>query len=159
MLGKFVIAYIYNILIYSPDEEIHHEHVRSVLSCLLQNLHLHVKAEKCEFHVNQISFLEYIINSEGMSMDQVKVLAITSWPTPMSVKELQCFLGFTNFYQRFIQGFSIIAAPLTLLLKNGPRHLQWNPAAEEAFNQLKAAFMSAPILQHPDPTTSTYCRG
>ncbi|XP_060754226.1 uncharacterized protein LOC132865708 [Neoarius graeffei] len=125
------------------------EHVRVVLIHLLQN-HLYVKAEKCEFHQHRISFLGYIISSEGVSMDPSKVSAVTSWPTPTSVKELQHFLGFANFYCHFIQGFSSITIPLTSLLKKGPKHLQWNPTAEAAFGHLKQAFTSALILQHPD---------
>ncbi|XP_060780914.1 uncharacterized protein LOC132888837 [Neoarius graeffei] len=122
-----------------------------VLSCLLQN-HLYVKAEKCEFHQHLISFLGYIINSKGVSMDPSKVSAVMSWPMPTSIKELQCFLGFVNFYHHFIWGFSLIAIPLTALLKKGPKRLQWNPMAEEAFGCLKQAFTSAPILQHLDPS-------
>ncbi len=79
-------------------------------------------------------------------MDEGKVTAIRDWPIPTSVKELQCFLGFANFYRRFIQNYSSIASPLTNLLK-----LSWTPSATEAFTTLKEAFISAPILIHPDP--------
>ncbi|XP_060758382.1 uncharacterized protein LOC132869044 [Neoarius graeffei] len=150
MLGKFVTAYIDDILIYSPDEKSHLEHVRDVLQCLLAN-HLYVKAEKCEFHQRQISFLGYIISAEGFSMDSAKVSAVISWPAPTSVKDLQRFLGFANFCCHFIRGFNMIADPLMALLKKGSKCLQWNPSAEEAFSRLKHAFTSAPVLQHPDP--------
>lgn len=91
LLGKYIIAYIHNILIYSPDQESHVRHVQEVLSRLLCN-HLFVELEKCEFHLLVISFLGYIIGTAGASMDPGKVKAITTWPTPSTMKELQCFL-------------------------------------------------------------------
>ncbi|XP_048011540.1 uncharacterized mitochondrial protein AtMg00860-like [Megalobrama amblycephala] len=84
-------------------------------------------------------------------MDEGKVAAIKDWPTPTTVKELQRFLGFANFYRRFIQNYSSITSPLTSLLRNKPKSLSWSPAATEAFNILKQAFTTAPLLVHPDP--------
>lgn len=65
-------------------------------------------------------------------MDQTKVSAVTEWPIPKTVKDLQRLFGFVNFYQQFIQGFSSIAHSLTLLLKKGPKYLAWNSTAEDA---------------------------
>lgn len=110
MLGKFVIAYIDDILIYSPDTESQVKHIKTVLSKLLNN-NLFVKAEKCECHVIQVSFLGYIISAQGITIDQDKVTAVMTWLTPSTVKELQCFLGFSNFSRRFIRGFSSIITP------------------------------------------------
>lgn len=84
-------------------------------------------------------------------MDDRKTKAITSWPTPQSVKELQRFLGFANFYRRFINQYSMLTAPLTSLLKGKPKTLLWNSEAEHAFQSLKTAFTSAPLLHHPNP--------
>ncbi len=84
-------------------------------------------------------------------MDQGKVTAITVWPIPQSVKELQRFLGFANFYQRFIQDFSLHMAPLTTMRRGKPKSLSWNSSAHEAFEKLKTTFSTAPILRHPDP--------
>ncbi|XP_060792614.1 uncharacterized protein LOC132895868 [Neoarius graeffei] len=151
MLGRYVVAYIDDILIYSPYEESHFQHIQSVLNHLLEN-HLYVKAKKCDFHTHQISFLGYIVSAEGVSMDPSKVSAVTSWPVLNSVKELKCLLGFVNFYHCFIRNFNNYMVPLISLLKKGPKHLHWTPAAKEAFNKLKTAFTTAPILQHPDPT-------
>ncbi|KAL0173827.1 hypothetical protein M9458_029795, partial [Cirrhinus mrigala] len=88
---------------------------------------------------------------ESVQMDQRKIQAIQDWPTPTSIKELQRFLGFSNFYRRFIQNYSIISAPLTSLLRGTPKSLSWNPEAHEAFQQLKTIFSTAPLLHHPDP--------
>ncbi|KAK3569596.1 hypothetical protein QTP86_002532 [Hemibagrus guttatus] len=101
ILGKWVIAYIDDILVYSTSLEEHVRHVRAVLSRLQQN-HLYVKPEKCEFHWTTITFLGYVISRQGVEMDLTKVQAVTEWPNPTTVKELQRFLGFANFYRCFI---------------------------------------------------------
>ncbi|KAK3506499.1 hypothetical protein QTP70_003045 [Hemibagrus guttatus] len=81
-------------------------------------------------------------------MDERKVTAVKDWPIPTSVKELQKFLGFANFYRRFIQGFSSITSPLTSLLRNKPKSLSWTPATTQAFDTLKTVFTTAPLLVH-----------
>ena len=73
-------------------------------------------------------------------------------PTPTTVKELQRFLGFSNYYRRFILGFGQVAAPITSLLKGGPVRLQWSAEANRAFEHLKTLFTSVPVLAHPDPS-------
>ncbi|KAL0166278.1 hypothetical protein M9458_038122, partial [Cirrhinus mrigala] len=83
-------------------------------------------------------------------MDQGKVSVIQEWPQPLTVKELQRFLGFANFYRRFIKDYSIITAPLTSLLRGKPKTICWNPSAHKAFLHLKI-FSTAPLLHHPDP--------
>ncbi|KAK3505715.1 hypothetical protein QTP70_004361, partial [Hemibagrus guttatus] len=88
---------------------------------------------------------------QGVEMDQTKVCAVTEWPEPTTVRELQRFLGFANFYWRFIRNYSSIASPLTSLLKSKPRRLVWNEMAREAFVRLRTSFTTAPILHHPDP--------
>lgn len=99
MLNKCVIVYIEDILIYSdllnfPD---HVRQVRAVLQRLIDH-QLYVKLEKCEFHKTSTSFLGYIISAEGVAMDDSKVKAVVNWPLPTTIKELQRFLGFANFY-------------------------------------------------------------
>ncbi|KAI2653818.1 Transposon Tf2-6 polyprotein [Labeo rohita] len=150
MLNRWVIVYIDDILIFSDTLESHIQHVRAVLQRLIDH-QLYAKFEKCEFHRTVTSFLGYIIGSEGVAMDDKKVQAVLNWPPPTSVKELQRFLGFANFYRRFIRNFSSVAAPLTSLLRGGGKRLVWTPEAEKAFQQLKERFTSAPILHHPDP--------
>lgn len=104
-------VYLDDILIFSPDEESHVQHVRQVLQGLLEN-QLFVKAEKCEFHKTSVSFLGFIIAPDQVKMDPSKVSAVANWPTPTNRKKVQQFLGFANFYRRFIRHFSSIAAPL-----------------------------------------------
>ena len=84
-------------------------------------------------------------------MENKKVDALRSWQVPTTIKGLQRFLGFDNFYHHFIRIFSAVATPLTSGLKGGPRRLVWSPAADEAF-RLKGRFTSTSLLKHPDPT-------
>ncbi|KAL0147880.1 hypothetical protein M9458_056801, partial [Cirrhinus mrigala] len=150
LLHRYVIVYIDDILIYSENLESHITHVRSVLQRLIANK-LYAKLPKCEFHQTKISFLGYVISNEGVTMDDEKVSAVVNWPKPRTIKDLQRFLGFANFYRRFIRNFSQIAAPLTSMTRKGPRTLHWTYESNLAFQNLKDRFTSAPILRHPDP--------
>ncbi|KAK3525000.1 hypothetical protein QTP86_012572 [Hemibagrus guttatus] len=149
-LQKSVLVYIDDILIYSRSLADHQQHVAEVLQ-RLKGYRLFLKAEKCTFHQPSLQFLGYNIDRSGVRMDKRKVTAVKDWPIPTSVKELQRFLGFANFYRRFIQGYSSITSPLTSLLRNKPKSLSWTPAATQAFDTLKTAFTTAALLAHPDP--------
>lgn len=120
-LHQFVIVYIDDILIYSHDLQEHRRHVLQVLQRLREH-HLYLKLEKREFHQSFVSFLGYVISGDGVRMEQNKVSAVSQWKEPQTIKELQHFLGFANFYRRFIKNFSLLATPLTSLLK-GSRSL------------------------------------
>ncbi|KAK9513191.1 hypothetical protein VZT92_026747 [Zoarces viviparus] len=149
MLDRHVFVYLDDILIFSKNREEHVHHVQSVLQRLLENS-LFVKAEKCEFHVPTVSFLGYIVSQGSIQMDPAKVAAVTAWPVPSSRKQLQSFLGFANFYRRFIRNYSAVASPLTALTSS-KTPFRWTSAAEETFQNLKLRFTSAPILRVPDP--------
>jgi len=101
-LDTVVVIYLDDILIYSQDKETHTADVRRVLK-LLFDAQLQVNLEKCEFGVDKVEFLGYIISPEGISIDPAKVAVITSWAAPTCVREIQVFLGFANFYRRFIK--------------------------------------------------------
>ncbi|KAL0180404.1 hypothetical protein M9458_025846 [Cirrhinus mrigala] len=146
-LHHFVIVYIDDILIYSKSEAEHQHHVAEVL----QRLREHQLYLKCSFHQRSVQFLGYIIDHHGVRMDEGKVKAVVSWSKPNSIKELQRFLGFANFYRRFIKGYSHITNPLTNLLKGHPKTLNWTTEATTVFEILKKAFTQAPLLTHPDP--------
>ncbi len=150
MVDQFIYVYLDDILIFSSSLQEHVQHVRRVLQRLLEN-GLFVKAEKCDFHAQSVPFLGYIVSAEGIRMDPEKVKAVVEWPSPDSRKALQRFLGFANFYRRFIRNFSQLASPLTAL--TSPRTtFRWSDAAEAAFAKLKSRFVSAPILITPDPS-------
>lgn len=147
-LDVFATAYLDDILIYSTSLEEHREHVRKVLQ-RLKEAGLYMKAEKCEFHQTEVEYLGMIISVQGIKMDTKKIATITEWPTPTSVRDVQSFLGFANFYRRFIKDYSRVVAPLTRLTrKNIP--FRWSPQCHDAFNKLKSRFTTAPVLRHFD---------
>lgn len=146
-LDDFVVCYLDDILIFSKNREDHEKHVRLVLQ-KLRKAGLYAKLEKCVFHQSQVEFLGYIISGGDLSMDPKKIETIIDWKKPTTVRDVQCFLGFANFYRVFIKDYSKIAAPLTRLTCKDK--LEWNTAADNAFEALKMAFTSAPILVRPD---------
>ncbi|KAK1784688.1 hypothetical protein P4O66_003368 [Electrophorus voltai] len=152
-LGRSVVAYIDDILIYSPSQNQHVRDVLAMLQTLLGN-HLYCKAEKCEFHRKEVDFLGYAIQQGCVGMQPGKVEAVEAvkaWPKLLTCKALQRFLGFANFYRRFIRSFSSLARPLTDQLRGPVRKIKWTQEVDKAFKELKNTFATAPILQQPDP--------
>ena len=152
-LNDFVVIYLDDILIFSKNKGEHEKHVRLVLEKLRER-GLYAKLEKCLFHQTEMEFLGFIATTEGLKMDTKKVEAIVSWEVPKTVRDVQCFLGFANFYRIFIKNYSRVAAPLTRLTCKDK--LEWGPQAEKAFQDLKTAFTTAPILVHPDFAKAFY---
>ena len=150
MLNVFVFVYLDDILIFSPDEDTHTHHVRAVLQRLLQN-QLFVKAEKCEFHRPSVTFLGFVLAEGEIRMDPEKISAVANWTTPCSRREVQRFLGFANFYRKFIRNYSSVASPLHDLT-SPHRPFVWSPDCEAAFQGLKRSFTTAPVLALPDPS-------
>lgn len=148
-LDQFVVVYLDDILIFSPDVVSHTTHVRLVLTKLREH-GLYAKLEKCEFHCSSVEFLGYIISPTGITMDKRKIAAICDWDAPKRVKDVQSFLGFANFYRRFIKGFSTLAQPLVSLTRKD-QPFQWTQREQHAFASLQEAFTTAPVLLHPDP--------
>ncbi|KAK3516954.1 hypothetical protein QTP70_028250, partial [Hemibagrus guttatus] len=97
-------------------------------------------------------YLGYVISQRGVEMGSSKVMAVMDWPEQRTIKELKRFLGFENFYHRFIRNYSSIANPLTSLLWGKPRQLHWTEQAHAAFAQQKRSSTTAPILRHLDPS-------
>jgi len=149
-LNVFVFVYIDDILIYSKDLSEHKKHVRLVLQRLLENK-LFVKAEKCEFHQQSVTFLGFVLEGGQVKPSEEKIKAVLEWPVPENRKQLQRFLGFANFYRRFIRNYSQTALPLTSLT-SVKKTFQWTPEAQNAFDKLKTLFSRAPVLIQPDPT-------
>lgn len=155
LLDIFCVAYLDDVLIFSSSRDEHTGHLKEVLQ-RLRNAQLFAKLSKCSFYQHEVEFLGYIISQKGISMDTSRVSAIVSWPEPKSFHDIQVFIGFCNFYRRFIQRFSLIAQPLTSLLKGSkdgrkPGKLELAGPEKEAFRTLIDAFRSAPLLRHFDP--------
>lgn len=142
-----VIVYLDDILIFSEEPSEHEGHVREVLRCLAEN-QLFCKPSKCLFSVTTVPYLGIIITPEGMSMEKEKVKAVMEWPVPKKVKEVQSFLGFANFYRRFIPRFSTLARPLhDLTHKN--KSWEWSDREQAAFEAIKGQICLEPVLVHP----------
>ena len=148
-LDQFVVVLLDDILIYSANEEQHTEHLKRVLS-VLRNHRLYAKASKCEFFKTTIEFLGQQIMNGGMTPTEAKMQAIRDWATPQNVHDVRAFLGFANYYRRFIRDFAGLASPLTDLTKKGTTW-QWGPYQRHAFLALKDAYCNAPLLLFPDP--------
>ncbi|KAJ1575389.1 hypothetical protein NDA12_001627 [Ustilago hordei] len=151
IIGIYVVVYLDDFLIFSDTEEAHVKHVTEVLTRLRSN-RLFAKLSKCEFHTKTVEFLGYIIKPMGIEMDPEKVRTVKEWPMPESIHDIQRFLGFANFYRRFIAHFARIAKPLTALVKPIERFKKFElpEEAQQAFHKLIQAFTSAGVLQHFD---------
>jgi len=115
-VDQFVIVYLDDILIFSKTREEHEEHIHKVLQAL-QDANLLVEPEKCQFEIQEVTFLGHIITPGNIRMDPDKISAIQGWKEPQNVKEVQSFLGLANYYRRFIKSFAKLATPLTNLTK------------------------------------------
>ena len=141
-----VVVYLDDILIFSDSLEQHRKLVRRVLSVLREHK-LFLKPEKCFFEQTEVNYLGLIVGNGELRMDPEKVTAVAEWPKPRNKKDVQSFLGFCNFYRRFIKDFSAIARPLTSLTGN----VEWNWTSEQrtAFTTLRDALCAQPILSIP----------
>ena len=106
--------------------------------------------EKCESHKSKVNFLGYIISANGVEMDQEKIKTVLKWDATETVKDIQSFLGFANFYRRFMEGYSKLTRPLTDLTKKSEKFI-WSAECDKAFQELNSRFTFPPILRHFDP--------
>ena len=147
LLRRFVLVFFYDILVYSHTWNDHLQHLTQVFELLLDH-HLFLKLSKYEIGASQVEYLGHIISSERVAMDTQKISHMLDWPVPKNVKALRGFLGLTGYYRRFIKSYGIIAKPLTDLLKKGS--FEWSDRAQLAFDALKQAMVTAPVLALPN---------
>ena len=146
--GGHVVVYLDDILIFAEDTRLLEELMHEVLS-RLEKFDLYLKPEKCSFMQTSIEYLGVILSEGQVQMDHSKIAGIINWPVPRTVKQVQAFLGFCNFYRRFIKDFSHIAQPLFNLTKKGIPFV-WGQDQERAFKDLITIFMTALVLALPD---------
>ena len=141
-------TFIDDILVATDTEEEHDELVEEVLKRLEEN-DLFVKPKKYKWKVREIEFLGVVISPRGVEMQKKKVEGVLNWPASQNVKEVQKFLGLTNYYRRFIKDFARLAALLHVLVRKEQKW-KWEGEQEKAFERLKAVFTIEPVLAIPD---------
>jgi len=145
-----VVVYLDDILIFTETVEEHRTVTRWVLE-LLEKHKLYLRPDKCEFEKTTVEYLGVIISHNSVAMDPVKVAGVSEWPAPTNKKEVQSFLGFTNFYRQFIRDFSEHARPLFDLTQNDSKW-RWETDEQSAFDKLKWNVTSVLVLVSPDMT-------
>ncbi|WVZ84898.1 hypothetical protein U9M48_031868 [Paspalum notatum var. saurae] len=147
-IGKFVVVYFDDILIYSESLNKHIEHIKCVLA-VLRNECLYANLAKCNFCTDKVVFLGFVVSAHGVEVDEEKIKAVREWKPPQNVSQVQSFLGLAGFYRRFVKGFSAIATPINELTKKDVP-FKWGEAEEKAFEELKKKLTTAPLLALPD---------
>lgn len=152
LLRKCALVFFDDILVYSASLEDHIHHLQRVLELLARD-QWQVKLSKCSFAKQQVFYLGHVIDAQGVATDPLKIQAIAEWPKPNCIKDLRSFLGLAGYYRKFIRHFGVICQSLTTLLKKGSLFV-WTNDHDLAFNTLKKALMSAPVLALLDFTTT-----
>jgi len=143
-LDSFVVVFVDDILVYSTNYAKHEEHLKIVMEKLGENK-LFAKFKKCEFWLEEVSFLGHVVNKNGLTVDPTTVQAVVKWERPTSVRGICSFLGLVGYYRRFIDGFSALSGPLTR--KTAP--IIWSDKCEANFQELKHRLVTAPVLTLP----------
>jgi len=148
-------VYLDAVLIYSNTLQQHRKDVSNILEGI-RTSGMKVKPSKCEFHQSETEYLGFIIGQEGVKTDPDKPLAIWDWTTPKIIKEIQCFLGFGNFYRLFIKGFSRTGRPLYAKTKKECiGQWEWGDKEQQAFDEVRTRRTTAPVLVYFDPLAPT----
>ena len=154
-LFEYLLCYLDDILVYSKTFEEHLQHLRQILR-KIATTGLKLRWEKCQFLAKDVTYLGHSISADGISCQDDKIQVVQKWPTPKTTTELRSFLGFASFYRRFVKNFAQIAGPLhDLTTKCGKQKRtsitsRWTPAHQDAFEKLKSALTTTPILGFAD---------
>ena len=149
-LDKYVIVFLDDVLIFSKTEEEHEQHMKGVLQILRDNK-LYAKMSKCDLVREEVDFLGHRLGRKGLGQEAAKTKDVVDWEIPKSKKQVQKFLGLANYYRKFVKGFSDIARPLNRLTGLSVK-FEWGETEQRAFEGLKRALCTAPVLALPDGT-------
>jgi hypothetical protein len=138
------VVFIDDILVFYRSEEEHEEHLRLVLQKLREH-QLYAKFSKCDFWLKEVSFLRHIITDGGIAVDPSKVRVVLNWSPAKNVPEIRSFLELAGYYRRFIEGFSKIVKPLTILLEKG-KEFKWDEKCQASFEELKKRLTTTLVL-------------
>ena len=147
---NLILVYMNNILIQASTKKQLHKTTKEVLK-ILQEYNLYLKPKKCQFAKQQLSYLRYIISLDQVQMDPIKLKGISDWPTSSTIKETRKFLGFCNFYRKFIKDYTKITSPINQLVKKNTK-FTWTEETQKAFDKLKKKFEEKPIFITSNPT-------
>ena len=145
---KYCIIYLDDIIIFSKTPEEHIEQLRKVFE-KLDEVGLRLKPSKCEFFKDRLEYLGHIVSKDGIETNPKKIMAIVKWPRPKNITQVQRFLGFCNYYRKFIKNYAQIAKPLYLLItcdnaKKKTNEVEWTDTCEQAFGWLKEICSETP---------------
>ena len=146
-VDQFVVVFIDDILVYSKDQENHESHLRVVLKTLRKE-QLYAKLSKCEFWLNEMSFLGHIVSKEGIRVDPKKIEVVVEWKLLRNVTEVRSFLGLAGYYRRFVKGFSMTVASMTRLLQKNVKY-EWSEKCQISFDKLKVFLTKTTVLTQP----------
>ena len=153
-LDLFVLVYIDDILIFSRTTKEHERHVKEVLRTL-NDVGMVLNLDKCEFFVTEVKFLGHIISPNGIRPNPENIAKVLDWPAPRTITDVRGFNNLANHYSRYVKDFAELALPLTDLQRGSPPKgapVEWTPECQGAFDRIKKALTSSPVLIHPDMT-------
>ena len=147
-LGKIVLVYMDDLIVFGKTQAEHAQNLATVLK-VLHDAELHVSLKKCTFEKQELKFLGHIVGKDGIKVDPAKTKVIQDWPRPCNVKDVRSYCCLSNYFRRFLENYSTMVAPLTNLTRKGIP-FDWTPACEAAFLAIKTALTEAPVLAMPD---------
>ena len=150
------LIYLDDVIVFSKTPEEHLERLQKVFK-KLQEAGLKLKPSKCEFFKRRIKYLGHIVSDQGIEVDKSKIQDLGDWPIPRTVTDVKSFLGFTNYYRKFIKGYANMAKPINKLIsgenaRKKKARVPWPTECHTAFEALKAACMDTPVLAYADYT-------
>ena len=148
-VNKFVLVYMDDIIIYSRTAAEHLEHLRVVLQILREN-QFYCKKSKCQFALPEMLYLGHTVSEKGIAVDPKKIAKVAGWLESTTKLELQRFLGLTNYFRKFIPKYAEMVAPLTNLTRK-KCEWNWDTSCQHAFDKVKHALVTPPLLAFPDP--------
>ena len=151
---NWCIIYLDDVIVFSKTPEEHIERLEAVFK-KISDAGLKLKPSKCEFFKKRIHYLGHIVSDKGIETDPKKIEAIVKWPGPRTVHEVRKFLGFTNYYRKFVYKYAQIARPMNKLIsgenaKKKHRKVEWGDEQEQSFSELKDACTKTPVLAYAD---------
>ena len=146
---KTLLTYLDDVIVFAQDLEQHCERLSQVFE-RLRGANLKLKPSKCGLFKRRVHYLGHIVSAEGVATDPAKVETVKTWPVPNCQTQLRSFLSTVGYYQRYIPDFATVAGPLNALTSKNEDFI-WSPPCQSAFDSLKVALVSAPILGYPDP--------